>query len=64
MMTEKIKLKIGEVAKLTRVHPLTIKRLEERGAIKSERSLCGHRLFDLEVVDQVKRIYGSRSESV
>jgi DNA-binding transcriptional MerR regulator len=52
-----VKLRIGEVSKLTGLHFLTIKSLEKRGLIKAERSLAGHRLFDFQVVEKIKKIY-------
>lgn len=60
MMINDIKLRIGEVEKLTRLHRLTIKSLEKRGLIKAERSLAGHRLFDIGVIDEIRKIYGQK----
>jgi DNA-binding transcriptional MerR regulator len=52
-----VKLKTGEVAKLTGLHFNTIRDLEKKGLIKAERSLAGHRLFDLGVIEKIKEIY-------
>jgi len=52
------KLKIGEVSKLTGLSQTTLNSLEKRGLIHAERTFAGQRIFDLNVIEKLKLIYG------
>jgi len=49
--------RIHEVAKELGLHENTIRRLEQRGLIRPERTLAGHRIFDEETLERIRKIY-------
>ena len=48
---------ISELAERVGLHPETIRRLERRGLISSQRDINNWRRYSPEVVDQLKRLY-------
>ncbi len=56
------RLLVGEVANLIGIHPETVKRLEKRGLIESQRDLNGWRRYDPEAVEMLRRLYGLTSK--
>ena len=49
-------MRIGEISKRLRVCPDTIRRLERQGAITPKRDWNGHRRFDDQDLEHIKRI--------
>jgi DNA-binding transcriptional MerR regulator len=52
-----MKLTAGDVARLVGVHVETVRSLEKRGVIQSQRDLNNWRRFSPDVVDKLKRLY-------
>jgi len=50
-------LLISELAKAVGLHPETLRRLERKGLITSERDLNGWRRFDSDVAGKIRRLY-------
>ncbi len=50
-------LLVHEVAEKVGIHPETVKRLERRGVISSQRDINGWRRYGPEVVETLKRFY-------
>lgn len=48
---------VSELAKSADVHPETIRRLERRGLIQSQRDINGWRRYPPEAVDVVRKLY-------
>lgn len=48
-------LRIAEAANLLKCHPETLRRLDRKGLIKSQRNYLGHRVFRHTEVIQLKR---------
>jgi excisionase family DNA binding protein len=57
-MSEVKSLTTKEVARLCRVSDATVKRWEEAGQIKSERTSGGHRRFRAEEIAKFQRKFG------
>jgi len=49
--------RIGETAKELGIHANTIRRLERLGLIKPQRNLVGHRIFNDEIITDIRKIY-------
>jgi DNA-binding transcriptional MerR regulator len=54
---------ISELAEKVGLHPETIRRLERRGLINSQRDLNNWRRYPPEMVDVLKRLYGQTDQS-
>jgi DNA-binding transcriptional MerR regulator len=53
----KKRYRIRDAAEELGLHENTIRRLEQRGLIKPERSTAGHRIFDEETIEKIRKIY-------
>jgi DNA-binding transcriptional MerR regulator len=54
-------MKIGDVARSLQIHPNTIRRLEKKGLIQTQRTLTGYRVFTPETIEKIRRIYECKS---
>ena len=48
-------LKVAQAAEVLEVHPITVRRLDQKGILKSRRNYLGHRVFRLDDVLKLKR---------
>jgi len=48
-------IRVAQTAEVLEVHPITVRRLDQKGILKSRRNYLGHRVFRLADVLKVKR---------
>lgn len=59
----KTRLLVSDVAEATGLHPATVRKLADRGVIKSQRDFNGWRVFSKEEVERLQRLAGTNPKN-